>query len=94
MSLDGYIAGPNDKPGNPGGDNFMRLHEWYGFASDAAPTAETVNASGIGSQFLDEIKGTGAVLSGRTLRIRWQKYVCPVPCSNLVGGDTVRFGIL
>ena len=23
MSLDGYIAGPNDKPGNPGGDDFM-----------------------------------------------------------------------
>jgi dihydrofolate reductase len=65
MSFDGYIAGPNDKPGNPGGDNFIRLHEWYGFASDAAPTAETVDASGIGSQFLDEIKRTGAVLSGR-----------------------------
>ena len=65
MSLDGYIAGPNDKPGNPGGDKFMRLHEWYGFASDAAPTAETVDASGIGSQFLDEIKRTGAVLAGR-----------------------------
>jgi len=31
MSLDGYIAGPNDSPHNPGGDNFMRLHEWYGF---------------------------------------------------------------
>ena len=30
MSLDGYIAAPNDKPGNPGGDGFMRLHEWYG----------------------------------------------------------------
>jgi hypothetical protein len=27
MSLDGYIAGPNDEPGNPGGDGFMRLHE-------------------------------------------------------------------
>jgi hypothetical protein len=65
MSLDGYIAGPNDKPGNAGGDNFIRLHEWYGFASDAAPTAETVDASGIGSQFLDEIRRTGAVLSGR-----------------------------
>ena len=65
MSLDGYIAGPNDEPGNPGGDEFMRLHEWYGFASDAAPTAETVNASGIGRQFLDEVKRTGAVLSGR-----------------------------
>ena len=29
MSLDGYIAAPNDEPGNPGGDGFMRLHEWY-----------------------------------------------------------------
>ena len=29
MSLDGYIAGPNDEPGNPGGDGFMRLHEWF-----------------------------------------------------------------
>jgi hypothetical protein len=28
MSLDGFIAGPNDHPGNPGGDHFMRLHEW------------------------------------------------------------------
>jgi len=28
MSLDGYIAGPNH-PGNPGGDGFNRLHEWY-----------------------------------------------------------------
>ncbi|HEY5024115.1 MAG TPA: dihydrofolate reductase family protein [Acidimicrobiales bacterium] len=65
MSLDGYIAGPHDEPGNPGGDDFMRLHEWYGFASDAGPTAETVDASGIGSHFLDEIKENGAVLSGR-----------------------------
>ncbi|MGH3492595.1 MAG: hypothetical protein ACRDQ1_05070 [Sciscionella sp.] len=28
MSLDGYIAGPNDDRGNPGGDRFMRLHDW------------------------------------------------------------------
>lgn len=28
MSLDGYIASPNDEPGNPGGDDFGRLHEW------------------------------------------------------------------
>jgi hypothetical protein len=26
MSLDGYIAGPNDEVGNPGGDAFDRLH--------------------------------------------------------------------
>lgn len=33
MSLDGYIAGPNDEPGNPGGDGFDRLHEG-GFTPD------------------------------------------------------------
>jgi dihydrofolate reductase len=65
MSLDGYIAGPNDRPGNPGGDDFMRLHDWYGFATDAGPTAETNNGSGIGGQFLREGNETGAVLSGR-----------------------------
>jgi dihydrofolate reductase len=65
MSLDGYIAGPNDQPGNPGGDDFMRLHEWYGFASEPGPNAETIDSSGMGKQFLAESKTTGAVLSGR-----------------------------
>lgn len=65
MSLDGFIAGLNDEPGNPGGDDFMRLHQWFGFAADAGPTAETTDGSGIGKQFLDEIKETGAVLAGR-----------------------------
>jgi dihydrofolate reductase len=65
MSLDGYIAVPNDEPDNPGGDNFMRLHEWYKFASDPGPNAESRDSSGIGRYFLDEIKETGAVLSGR-----------------------------
>jgi dihydrofolate reductase len=65
MSLDGYIAGPNDKPGNPGGDEFMRLHEWYGFASAPGPDVESVHKSGPGGQFLEEIRATGAVLSGR-----------------------------
>ncbi len=65
MSLDGFIAGPNDAPGNPGGDDFMRLHQWYGFPTDAGPAAETTDGSGIGQQFLDEGRQTGAVLSGR-----------------------------
>jgi dihydrofolate reductase len=65
MSVDGYIAGPNDGPDNPGGDDFMRLHEWYGFASEPGPNAETIDPSGIGQQFVDEVKMTGAVVSGR-----------------------------
>jgi dihydrofolate reductase len=63
MSLDGYIAGPNDEPGNPGGDDFMRLHEWYGFASNPGPNAKSIEPTG--KQFLDEAKATGAVLAGR-----------------------------
>jgi hypothetical protein len=47
MSLDGYIASPNDEPGNPGGDGFMRLHEWYGFG-EAGPGS---SGTGWGSHF-------------------------------------------
>ena len=36
MSLDGHIAGSDDRPDNPGGDGFMRLHEWL---ADGNPTA-------------------------------------------------------
>ncbi len=65
MSVDGYIAGPNAEPGNPGGDGFMRLHEWLGFASDPGPKEWSIDPSGVEQQFLDEIETTGAVLSGR-----------------------------
>ena len=59
MSLDGYIAGPNDEPGNPGGDGFDRLHEWYG-DSPSGP-----GPSGVSKEFLDEMNAAGAVLAGR-----------------------------
>jgi dihydrofolate reductase len=61
MSLDGYIAGPNDQPSNPGGDDFMRLHEWYGFE---LPPPNTTGTSW-GTHFIDEGNATGAVLAGR-----------------------------
>ena len=61
MSADGYIAGPNDEPGNPGGDRFMRLHEWYGYAPDGS----SVEPSAVAKQFTDEFNATGAVLVGR-----------------------------
>jgi dihydrofolate reductase len=60
MSLDGYIAGPNDEPGNPGGDGFGRLHDWYG---DSQPSG--AGPSKASAEFLDEMNATGAVLSGR-----------------------------
>jgi dihydrofolate reductase len=60
MSLDGYIAGRNDEPGNPGGDGFMRLHEWFANAD-----GEIVRPSGPAGELFDEIEATGAVLVGR-----------------------------
>ncbi|GAA1552911.1 dihydrofolate reductase family protein [Kribbella hippodromi] len=60
MSVDGYVAGPNDRPGNPGGDDFMRLHEWYQDASGAVGRPE-----GAAGAIWDELNATGAVVVGR-----------------------------
>jgi dihydrofolate reductase len=66
MSVDGYIAAPNDGPGNPGGDDFMRLHEWYGFGDhEPGPDVRHDPPDGAGAHFLDEGRATGAVLAGR-----------------------------
>jgi dihydrofolate reductase len=59
MSLDGYIAAPNDEPGNPGGDGFGRLHEW-----GMTPEGE-FRSSGPAGELLDELNSTGAVVVGR-----------------------------
>ena len=56
MSLDGYIAGPNDEVSNPGGDGFDRLHEWYGDFS---------RPSGAVGQLWDDWNSPGAILAGR-----------------------------
>ena len=59
MSLDGYIAGPNDDPNNPGGDGFTRLHEWY-YAD-----GESGRPTGPAGALVDEMNATGAVVVGR-----------------------------
>src|SRR4029079_16684755 len=60
MSLDGCIAGPNDEPGNPGGDRFMRLHEWC-----VHPDGEFFRPSGPAVQLTGEIGAARAALAGR-----------------------------
>jgi hypothetical protein len=65
MSLDGYIAGPNDEPGNPGGDGFDRLHEW-------GATAYPDRPAGPAGELIDEMNATGAVLVRRRRSLhRW-----------------------
>jgi dihydrofolate reductase len=60
MSVDGYISGPNDGPENPGGDRFMRLHDWF-----VSPQGEFFRPADSAASLIDEIDATGAVLSGR-----------------------------
>jgi dihydrofolate reductase len=61
MSLDGYIAGPNDGPDNPGGDGAAveRLHTW-GFTAHG-----DVRRSGPAGEMADAMEATGAVVAGR-----------------------------
>jgi dihydrofolate reductase len=59
MSADGYIAGPDDRPGKPGGDDFMRLHEWFLTDGDLG------RPEGEAGVIWDELNATGAVLVGR-----------------------------
>jgi dihydrofolate reductase len=60
MSLDGYIAGPNDEPGNGLGDGGERLHHW-----GVTPEGEFFRPPGPAGQLIDEMLATGAVLAGR-----------------------------
>ncbi len=54
MSLDGFIAGPNETLDNPLGDGGYRLHEWL-FPGDE---------DGANRQIYDEFMSTGAIVAG------------------------------
>jgi dihydrofolate reductase len=60
MSLDGYIAGPNDVLDNPFGDDGQRLHDWF-----VAPDGEFFRPPGSAGELMDEWSATGAVVVGR-----------------------------
>jgi dihydrofolate reductase len=64
MSLDGFIAGPNEGPGNGLGDGGHRLHEWAMTGGDV--DLEGIRRSGgANGQVIDEFMSTGATVAGR-----------------------------
>ena len=65
MSLDGFIAGPNDGPGNGLGDGGERLHEWIFAGADTDQNGVSGLPAGINGQIVDEFMATGAVVAGR-----------------------------
>jgi dihydrofolate reductase len=67
MSVDGFIAGPNEGPDNPLGDGGHRLHEWA-MGTDPDRTGrhgESLDLSGADREVFDDMMSTGAVLAGR-----------------------------
>jgi dihydrofolate reductase len=64
MSLDGFIAGPNEGPGNGLGDGGHRLHEWVLPGAEADHEAIS-DLGGVNGQVVDEFMATGAVVAGR-----------------------------
>ena len=65
MSLDGFIAGPNEGPGNGLGDGGHRLHEWFLTDADADHKGISGRLAGVNGKVFDEIMATGAVVAGR-----------------------------
>jgi dihydrofolate reductase len=66
MSLDGFIAGPNERPDNGLGDGGDRLHEWaFPGAEGGDFDAAVARLRGVNRQIYDEMMSTGAVVAGR-----------------------------
>jgi dihydrofolate reductase len=69
MSLDGFIAGPNDGPEHPLGEGGMRLFDWYssGDTEYVVPSGEmTFEVSEQSAGMLREAFGAiGAIVTGR-----------------------------
>jgi dihydrofolate reductase len=66
MSLDGFIAGPNERLDNGLGDGGDRLHEWvFAGGADSDSSGMPARPSGVNGEVFDEMMSTGAVVAGR-----------------------------
>lgn len=66
MSLDGFIAGPNETLDNGLGDGGERLHKWFfSGAEDDDIEAAAGRLRGANRLIYDEFMSTGAVVAGR-----------------------------
>jgi dihydrofolate reductase len=65
MSLDGFIAGPNEGPGNGLGDGGHRLHEWFLPRAGVGHQGAADHLTGVNREVMDGLMATGAVVVGR-----------------------------
>ena len=65
MSLDGFIAGPNERLDNGLGDGGERLHEWAMPAGTDVDLNAMRRLGGANGRIVDEFLATGATVAGR-----------------------------
>jgi dihydrofolate reductase len=65
MSLDGFIAGPNEGPDNGLGDGGQRLHDWIFAGAPTDHSGVPGRPPGVNGEVMDEVMATGAVVAGR-----------------------------
>jgi dihydrofolate reductase len=65
MSLDGFIAGPNETRDNGLGDGGERLHEWVFHGEPGGASGIPGRPPGVNGEVYDEFMSTGAVVAGR-----------------------------
>jgi dihydrofolate reductase len=64
MSLDGFIAGPNETIQNGLGDGGERLHDWL-FPTGEFDLDVVRDAGGVNGRIVDESMAAGAIVAGR-----------------------------
>jgi dihydrofolate reductase len=66
MSVDGFVAGPNESLSNGLGDGGMRLHRWLLESEDFPESGVIKRPDGVNGEIFDEFMSTGAVVAGAT----------------------------
>ena len=95
MSLDGFVAGPNQSLERPLGDGGERLHEWaYGLESFRKQHGLSGGTTNADSEVIEESVGsTGAVLMGRRMFSGGEGPWSDDPNADGWWGDTPPFGV-
>jgi dihydrofolate reductase len=65
MSLDGFIAGPNDGPGNPLGDGGKRLFDWMSAGTESVGPDGFITPPARSRPVVEEWFRGGAIITGR-----------------------------
>jgi dihydrofolate reductase len=79
MSLDGFVAGPNQSEEDPLGEGGLRLHEWiFGLAAWRAPHGQEGGEVNASSEVVEQsLENIGATVMGRNMfggRRAWEEH--------------------